>query len=63
MFPRLSTEDIRKFALKFYTLTQDHQAYQTSNNSRILKHTFLSADIFNKFGRNEGKKQRTKGTE
>jgi hypothetical protein len=60
MFPRLSTEDIRKFALKFYTLTQDHQAYQTSNNSRILKHTFLSADIlsadFNKFGRNEGKK-------
>ena len=56
MFPRLSTEDIRKFALKFYTLSQDHQAYQTSNNSCILKHTFLIADIFNKFGRNERKK-------
>jgi hypothetical protein len=55
MFPLLSTEDIRKFALKFYTLTQDDQSYQTSNNSCILKHTFLIADIFNKFGRNERK--------
>jgi hypothetical protein len=59
MCPRLSTEDIRKFALK-YSLTQGHQAYQTSNNSCILKHTILSADIFNKFGRSERKNKERK---
>ena len=56
MFPRLSTEDYYEVCFEILYVNSGSSSLPDFEQLTYSKHTFLSADIFNKFGRNEGKK-------